>query len=92
MKLAFTLVSAAFLLVAPQAHADEPSYINELNAHGVFAPVGPNQEIKMGHAVCDSLRAGNPRPAANQFLMVQQPWADPIIDAAQHQLCPDTLH
>jgi len=86
------LLGAAFLLLAPQAHADDQSYIDELNAHGVLAVAGPQQEIKMGHQVCDYLHTGKGRPAADGFLPIQRPWANPIIDAAQHNLCPDTLH
>jgi hypothetical protein len=92
MRLLIPLLGAAFALVAPTAHADDQTYINDLNAHGVLAIVGPRQEIKMGYAVCDYLHAGKGRPPANQFLIVQQPWADSIIDAAQHNICPDTLH
>lgn len=92
MKLLTAALGAAFLLVAPTAHADDQSYLNDLNAHGVLAPVGTRQEIKMGYQVCDYLHQRNSRPPAEEFLPIQRPWADPIIDAAQHQLCPDTLH
>ena len=91
MKAVFALLDAAFLLVAPTAHADDQTYIDELNNHGVLAVAGPKQELKMGHQICDYLHAGNGTPNTDDFLPIQRPWAPQIIDAAQHQLCPDTL-
>lgn len=83
---------AVFALVtAPLAHADDQGYIAELNNGGVPAIVGPQQEVIMGNQVCTALHNGI-TPAPNEFLTIQRPWVPTIIGAAQHNLCPDTLH
>lgn len=76
------------------AHADDQSYLDYLFAHGFTyhhgayaAPV----TIEWGHFVCDKARQyGDPRAGidqySNAFILT-----DVMIDAAQHELCPDTL-
>lgn len=85
-------VGAALIGAAP-THADGDSYIRYLDDHEIFVP-GPNDGAKIGRGVevCIELRKGmTPQQIID---------ADPIvffdhrgmIDAAQHELCPDTLH
>lgn len=87
----FALVSAAFLLVAPQARADANGYLAYLNDHGtrVYA-FDDATKVSYGLHACELLHSG---------LTPDQAAASPsasdlhgIIDAAQHNLCPDTLH
>jgi len=85
------LISAAFLLVAPQAHADDQGYIAELQADGV-GMINQNFWIINGHRMCDMLHEGiKPETMYNQFGL-QNFQGPQIVGAAQHNLCPDTLH
>ena len=94
MILVTALLGAAFLLVAPQAHADNTSYLGDLNAAGVPVIAGQNQELIMGNQICTALHDGMTPAAASagDFLPIQKPWGPQIVAAAQHNLCPDTLH
>jgi Protein of unknown function (DUF732) len=84
---------AAALIAAAPAHADGDSYIRYLNDHNIFVP-GINDAVRIsrGSQVCTSLH--------NSMTPQQIIDANPIvyfdlrgvIDAAQHELCPDTLH
>jgi hypothetical protein len=87
----FALLGAAFLLVAPPAHADDASYLAALQAQGV--PTGPGfTPMTAGYNICMSLRAGmKPADAALNFGWMNA-WGPVFVDAAQHNLCPDTLH
>ena len=91
MKLIFTLLSAAFLLVAPQAHADDQGFINELHSDGVMM-LNQNFWIINGHKMCDMLHQGiAPATLYDQFGL-QNAQGPQIVTAAQHNICPDTLH
>jgi hypothetical protein len=80
------------LAVAAPAHADGDSYIRYLNDHGTFVP-GINDAVRIsrGVKVCIDIHNG--------MTAQQEVDANPIvyfdlrgvIDAAQHELCPDTL-
>jgi hypothetical protein len=84
-------IPAALATGAP-ALADGDSYLRYLNDHGIFVP-GPNDAYRIGSGakVCTQLHNG----------MTAQQIVDSkgyvhfdvrgVIDAAQHELCPDTL-
>ncbi len=79
-------------IVAAPAHADDQASIADLNARGVPQLIPPAREIGGGYQVCGMMRNGmSPEVAAQQFGMLNQ-WGPAIVDAAQHDLCPDTLH
>jgi len=82
-------VVAAFsaLALAAPAQADEQSYLDYLRDHhyatGNFWLWNPQTQIDTGYKYCGMIRSGTP---ASSFRL------DPLmVEAAQHELCPDTL-
>jgi hypothetical protein len=73
------------------ATADESSYLRYLDENGItYYDNAPSSRLAVGRVICDNLRfSGNPRAGFNfvSDAMVSQA----LIDAAQHELCPDTL-
>lgn len=80
---------------AAPAHADDASYLDYLRSHGqnvsTYVPAN-NDWVTAGHFACARLRAGeNPAQAANH---PQHPFKENgplVVEAAQHELCPDQL-
>lgn len=84
--------AAASVIAAPAAHADEQSYLADLQAHGVPFLV-PAQAVSNGYRVCGEIRGGeSPATAAQTFGIYYNALGPTIVDIAQHDLCPDTLH
>lgn len=80
-------------VVAAPAHADGASYIQYLNDHNIFVP-GINDAVRIsrGSQVCVSLHNGmTPQQIIDANPIVYFDLRG-VIDAAQHELCPDTLH
>jgi hypothetical protein len=74
------------------AQADEGSYLAELSAHGIPVLI-PAQAVSDGFRVCGQLRAGmSPQTASQTFGLYYNVVGPQIVDIAQHQLCPDTIH
>lgn len=71
------------------AHADDASYLAALNTAGVPMIHGNQGAITGGHTICDQLRSNG---SVSVPFGMMSPWRNQIIDAAQHELCPDTLH
>ncbi len=76
-----------------EAHADANSYLAYLADHHVNTALNSqSRNLQAGFFACDALHAGQtPDQVANSqpfnFVDVRG-----VIDAAQHELCPDTLH
>ena len=90
--LATVLTFPAALAMAAPAHADGDSYIRYLNDHGTFVP-GINDAVRIsrGSQVCTSLHNGmTPQQIIDANPIVYFDLRG-VIDAAQHELCPDTL-
>ena len=90
--LATVLTIPAVLAMAAPAHADGDSYIRYLNDHNIFVP-GINDAVRIsrGSQVCTSLRNGmTPQQIIDANPIVYFDLRG-VIDAAQHELCPDTL-
>ncbi len=90
----FVFVGALLLVAwAPDAHADANSYLAYLQSHGINTALNsPAKNLQAGFYACDALHAGQTpdQVAGSQpfnFVDVRG-----VIDAAQHELCPDTLH
>jgi hypothetical protein len=84
-------IPAALAMAAP-AYADGDSYIRYLNDHGTFVP-GINDAVRIsrGSQVCTSLHNGmTPQQVIDANPIVYFDLRG-VIDAAQHELCPDTL-
>ena len=97
-------VAALALLGSATAHADDASYIAALDAAGVFRSGPPNARLSAGHRFCSQLRNGEtpdqivaafpragPRSAARRWSTTCRVNPRPVIDIAQHELCPETL-
>lgn len=73
------------------AHADDASYLHYLAENGIgYYDNAPSSNLTVGRIICDNLRfSGNPRAAFDVIdnAMV----SEQLIDAAQRELCPDTL-
>ena len=88
-----TGVAAAGLLLgtAGVAHADEQSYLDQLNETGAVNTYSSSAiRLKVGRAICDNIRLdGDPRAGFNYITNARV--TQQLIDIAQHELCPDTL-
>jgi hypothetical protein len=88
---AAVLAAAVMLaLTAAPACADTDSYIADLRAHNI--PVLPGFEpqwIQFDNQTCTQLRQGIPQ---EQVLAGSPGTLKIAVGAAQHELCPDTLH
>jgi hypothetical protein len=100
-------LAAAAVFAAAPAHADDASYRQYLLDHGYGGGVGPaipggpmisapglfvdwGKTLADGHMLCDRLHSG----ATYSDLERQygsSPYFHPVVDAAQAELCPDTL-
>lgn len=83
----------AFAIHSPPAsHADAQSYLAYLQSHGTNTSLWPDtRKVDAGERLCSMLHSGM---APDQIIgsaglhVVDAPG---ILDAAQHELCPDTL-
>ncbi|SPM43613.1 hypothetical protein MNAB215_5839 [Mycobacterium numidiamassiliense] len=86
---AVAAVAAAVTLGAGTSHADDQSFIDRLHATQFVMPSTEGSYVRFGHMVCDKLHAGaQPSDLYGMFSLNQGP---NVVDAAQHELCPDTL-
>ena len=78
-------------MVAAPARCDANSYLDYLNSHGTFVyEFNDAIKVEYGLRACYMLHAGM---SPEQIAAVPSPSdARGIVDAAQHELCPDTLH
>jgi hypothetical protein len=81
----------AAVLVAAPVRADDQSYLTYLESHHVNTLwLSPQDKTSTGHMICSWLRGGmSPGDIAQQIKVAD---GAGIVDAAQHELCPDTLH
>jgi len=92
---AMTLIPGTVMFAAVPAHADEKSYLNYLESHGFKYQnnpglTTPSGAVKFGEIICENLRRG--RPAKDRFgKKVADGISKVVVDAAQHELCPETL-
>ena len=78
------------LALAAPAQADDQSFLQTLRDQGQYMPPWLDKaRIGGGYNVCGQLHAGVPRAdLVPQIISVD---GNVFIDAAQHELCPDTL-
>lgn len=82
-------LSATALVSAPSSHADTQGYLSYLSDRGVVS-FSPSNLVLAGNMSCEKLHAGqSPADAANNPMALM--WGAVIVEAAQHELCPDTL-
>ncbi|MEO8815642.1 MAG: DUF732 domain-containing protein [Mycobacterium sp.] len=99
------LFAVATFTVAPAAHADDASYLAMLNASGAPIPGPDNVRLTTGRYVCSQLRmygnTGTYRAGTSPGDLIRQltdtfnssnEAAQIQIDAAQSELCPESLH
>jgi hypothetical protein len=88
------LAVLALPLSAAVAHADANSYLDYLASHHIATGLNtPGFNVSAGLHACDMLHAG----LSPQQVIASDPTAigvdiPGVVDAAQHELCPDTLH
>jgi Protein of unknown function (DUF732) len=91
---AIAACTAALIATASPARANDQSFLNYLAAHGQSTtawPMSPAQFVILGHGICTNLHAGaDPLAGTNPIERVT--WGPIAVEAAQHELCPDTLH
>ena len=109
-RIAMPLVAGAVLAaapiapIAPVAHADDASYLAQVNAAPVPIPIPDQVKVTSGHYVCAELRmyghTGTYRAGTSPGDLVRQltntfyyspEAADVQIQAAQSEICPETL-
>ena len=86
--------TATLIATASQAHADEQSFLNYLEAHGQSTtafPYSPGKFVMIGQMICTNLHSGAD-PLAGASPIDRATWGSIGVEAAQHELCPDTLH
>lgn len=88
----FGAAAVAALTLAVPVKADDASYMDYLRSHG-WGPQYPVEALpgmmeKSGHTICGMLRAGW-RP--DDIVATMRPNNGIAVEAAQHELCPDTL-
>lgn len=94
------IIGAAFVALGvqlPSARADTDSFYAYLRDHGISTGVlSPAQQINMGNGACAEMHA-HPGKTPEQVAgdVPQLAWAGidgrGVAEAAQHELCPDTL-
>lgn len=85
------LAAAVLVLSCGVAHADDQSYLQYLNDHGTrVMAFNDATRIAYGYQACGEMRNGMSIDA----IAGSSPVSDGrgIAEAAQHELCPDTLH
>jgi hypothetical protein len=81
---------AGLTAAAPAAHADTQSYLAYIRAHQINTGIQTDAWlVKSGMNACDLLHAGMTVDQITQGLSFVD--AHGLTDAAQHELCPDTL-
>jgi hypothetical protein len=94
LRIVALVLSVGALLVmgwAPDADADANSYLAYLAAHGTYAG-GQAKALNAGFYACDALHAGQTPDQIIGGVHLTFMDVRGVIDAAQHELCPDTLH
>lgn len=98
-----TAILAAAVAHPAPSHADDASYLAALDAYGVFRSGTPGARLSAGNKFCAELRGGaNPDEITARYRSLPTFGAPsmiddlrvslrPVIDVAQHELCPDTL-
>ena len=84
--------TAALIVTASPAHADDQSYLDELTQNGVPMRNGPGFALMGGNNVCAYLHHGMSPEGIARKMGAMADWGPAIVAAAQHNLCPDTLH
>jgi hypothetical protein len=83
---------ASVLVGAAPARADNDSYLQYLRDHNFSSIMvdlnsNPSVQLSTGYETCDQLRHG----IEPTILSTRWGGYPLIVDAAQHELCPDTL-
>lgn len=82
------------LFGASPAHADDQAYIARANGL-LWVHQSPQTTLANGYSLCRRMRDGDsPQQVVDQMSHVgwgmYMPWRE-LVDAAQQELCPDTL-
>jgi hypothetical protein len=86
--------AAASVVLAAPVHADADTYLAYLSGKGVnpIWTMTPGNLVSEGLRMCERMRAGmTPQDAAGSLGIFAGTLGAAMVDAAQHELCPDTL-
>ncbi len=81
---------AALMAVAPPAHADYDSFYKYLEDHGTMRFEFPGGLFSNAAQMCQMLRGGASPDDIRRMSFGAMDVAG-VLDAAQHEICPDTL-
>lgn len=85
------MCTAALIATASPARADANSYLAYLNSHGTFVMAHDDAtKVSYGLQACEMLHAGMTPEQVGSSVSPSDERG--IVAAAQHELCPDTLH
>lgn len=80
------------VLLAEPAHADEVSFLSDMEAAGFHNGSGNGAEIAVGHGICADVASGKSRQAVIQDLWLssklEQDEAVQFVNIALRDLCP----
>lgn len=85
-------IAAAVLLLgtAEPAQADEQAFLDQIPPRNYISMWQPDAgRLMTGYNVCTMLRGGTPPQVVAEGFTNGDGW--PWVNAAQHELCPDTL-
>lgn len=91
---ATAVAALSALTLVPPAQADDQSYLDAFNSYGIIAPwLTDTEKLYAGHRTCELLHSGmTPQEIVSRFHKPPLNYAPPqLMDAAQHELCPDNL-
>lgn len=88
--LAAIAIPVALLLAAP-AHADGDSFYKYIDDHGILRYEFPGGLLATGLQMCQMLHAGQTPEQVRAMGGLAIMDTAGVLDAAQHELCPDTL-
>lgn len=92
MKTLYTLLGAAFLLVAPTAHADKQQFLDFIHTQGVppsyFGTAGADySNIKAAEMMCDVFHNGGHDTDIPFLGFGQEQYKGVLIDGAKRFMC-----
>jgi hypothetical protein len=86
------MLGALAAVCVPAAHADADSYLAYLESHHINTALNsPSKNISAGFYACQALHAGQTPDQVAQSVPFSLADVRGMIEAAQHELCPDTL-
>ncbi|GFG70197.1 DUF732 domain-containing protein [Mycolicibacter senuensis] len=84
-------VAVVYMTLVPTAHADYDSFYKYLDDHGTMRFEFPGGLFASGIQMCQMLRGGATPDDIRRMGFGTAMDVPGVLDAAQHEICPDTL-